>query len=124
MAHVEQMKSVSVPAAGDLGAKQFRFVVVDVAGEIDVPAAGGDADGVLIDKPRAQGRVGTMVYAGRVKVVAGATGVTAGDKVQTDAAGAAITATNLDHVLGKALTTGTVGVLVEVLLISKHILGA
>ena len=123
MATQEQVQCVSVPAAGDLGAKQWHFMVVDAAGRMDIPGgAGYDADGVLIDGPRAIDRVGSLAFAGRVKVEAGTAGVTAGDKVQTDAAGCAVAATTLDHVLGKALTTAADGALAEILLISKHVL--
>lgn len=122
MARIESVQSISLPAAGNLAAKQYTFMVVDANGRIDqVAGAGADADGVLLDKPAAIDRPAEMAYAGRVKVVAGGT-VAMGAKVQSDASGAAILAAGSDHVLGKCLVGGDVGELIEVLLISKHIL--
>lgn len=122
MAAQEQVQSITLEAGGDLSAGQFRFVVVAADGQVDlVSSAGGDADGVLQNDPSAAGRAAEVAYAGRVKVVAGGT-VAAGDKVQSDASGEAITAAMGDHVLGKCLVGGDAGELIEVLLISKHIL--
>ena len=122
MARIESVQSISLPAAGDLSAKQYTFMVVDSNGRIDqVGVAGADADGVLLDKPAAIDRPAEMAYAGRVKIVAGDT-VAMGAKVQSDATGRAILAAASDHVLGKCLVGGAVGELIEVLLVSKHIL--
>jgi len=122
MACEEQVQSISILAADDLSAKQFTFMVVDTNGEIDqVGSAGGDADGVLLNKPDAQYEVAELAYGGRVKVAAGDT-VTPGMLVQSDGSGAAIEAGSDDHVLGTCLVGGLVGELIEVLLISQHIL--
>ena len=123
MATQEQVQSISVEAAADLSAAQFTFCVIDSNGQLaQVSSAGGDADGVLQNAPAAQGRAAALAYAGKVKVVAGAT-VAAGAKVQSDASGRAIAAASGDHVLGKALTAAaSAGNLIEVLLVSKHIL--
>ena len=122
MACEEQVRSISIEAAGDLSLKQFTFMVVDTNGEIDqVGSAGADADGVLLNKPDAQYEVAEMAYAGRVKVAAGDT-VTPGMLVQSDGNGAAVEALTKKHVLGTCLKGGLVGELIEVLLISQHIL--
>lgn len=124
MAYQEQYQSISRPAAGDLSsAGIYRFGVLNTSGQVAVvSSAGGDADGVIQNDPDAAGKATTLAYAGAVKVYVGTGGVTAGDKVQADANGAAIAAASGDHVLGKAISTGTVGAIVEVLLVSKHIL--
>lgn len=120
MARQEAKLCVSIPASADLSAAQFRFVLTNSSGQIAVVAsAGGDADGVLDDKPAAAGRPGSVQIFGIAKVVLGGT-VTAGDKVQSDAAGAAITAASGDHVLGRALVGGASGALGEILLTSSH----
>lgn len=123
MARQENIQSISIEAGADLSAGQFRFVLVAADGQIDlVAAAGGDADGVLLNEPGAAGEAATMQYAGVAKVVIGVGGLTAGQKVQSDASGEAILAASLDHALGKCLVGGAAGELGEVLLGSPHIL--
>lgn len=123
MAAQEQLQSITLEAGGDLSAGQFRFVLVAADGQVDiVGAAGGDADGVLLNDPSTVGQAATMQYAGRAKVVIGVGGLTAGAKVQSDASGEAIDAAAADHVLGKALVGGAAGELGEVLLGAHGIL--
>lgn len=115
-------QAISVPASGDLSSDQYKFVVINSSGQLAVvSAAGGDADGVLADKPSAAGRAGKLVYGGKTKVLYGGS-VTAGEKLQSNASGQAITAALGDHVLGKALVDGSSGDVGEILLVSKHIL--
>jgi len=122
MATVNALHTVSIEAAGDLSAEQYTFGVVDSAGQVaQQTTAGGDADGVIMNKPEAQGDPTEFAIGGVAKVVAGAT-VAAGAKVQSDTTGRGITAATGDHVLGKALTGGDVNEVIEVLLVSKHIL--
>lgn len=112
----QKVESLSLPAAGDLSASQFRFMTVNAAGRIALPAAGADAVGVLQDKPDAIDRIGQVAMLNaslRLKVVAGGT-VTAGTKAQSDASGEAITAATGDHVLGTFLKSGVAGDLVEI----------
>lgn len=122
MASQEALRSVSLPAYATLVASQFRFVSIDSDGLVNrTGGAGLAALGVLQNKPAAAQRPAEVAYAGRVKVVAGAT-VAMGAKVQSDATGRAITAAGSDVVLGKCLIGGDVGELIEVLLVSKHII--
>ncbi len=122
MALEEAVTSITVEAGADLSSDQYKFVLVAADGQVDVvAAAGGDADGVLYNKPSAAGRDSTVAIMGVVKVLAGGT-VTQGDKVQSGADGRALTAATGDHVLGKALTTGASGEVISVLLINHHIL--
>ncbi len=122
MATQNQVQSITLPAAGDLSAKQFRFVNVNSSGQAAaVASAGGAGIGVLQNKPDAAGKAATVAHAGVVKVVAGGS-ITAGANVQSDANGEAITAASGDVVLGVALAGAADGDLVPVLLVSKHIL--
>lgn len=116
MAQQEQIQCYSVDAAADLSAKQFTFVKATTSGTVDtITTTGNDALGVLQNKPTS-GQAATVAYAGKVKVIAGAT-VTAGDLIQSDTAGKAITAATSGHfILGRARTGGVAGALIEVFL--------
>ena len=124
MAVQENFIPISLPAAGDLSsAGIYRWGVVNSSGQVAVvSSAGGDADGVIQNSPAAAGRATSLAVAGVAKTYVGTGGVTAGNKVQSDANGASILAASGDHVLGKALATGAAGAIVPVLLVSKHIL--
>lgn len=122
MATYESKLCITVEAGADLSADQFKFVQVAADEQVDVvSSAGGDAIGVLQNDPAAAGRAATVCYAGVTKVIAGAT-VAAGAKIQSDASGQAITAATGDAVLGVALKGGAANEVIEVLLVSKHIL--
>ena len=122
MSTSEAIHAISVEAGADLSAGQYLFVEIATDGQIDlVGSAGGSAIGVLYDKPSAAGRAARVVIGGVAKVEAGGT-VTAADKVQSTAAGKAITAASSDHVLGRALTSGVDGDIIRVLLTNNHIL--
>ena len=89
-------------AGEDLSAAQFKFVTLEADGQIDLADSAGErALGVLLNKPTA-GAAATVAMTGKVMVEAGAS-VTAGDQLQTDAAGDAITAAAGDVVMGYAL---------------------
>ena len=122
MALTELLGQITLEAAADYSTKQFFFVDVDSNGRaILVASAGANAIGVLMNKPDALGKAAEVAVSGVVKVEAGGT-VTAGEKVQSDAAGNATTAASADHVLGRAITSGADGEVISVLLISNHIL--
>jgi hypothetical protein len=123
MATESNVQSITLPAAADYSsASQFRFVNVNSSGQaVRVSSAGGDAIGVLQNKPDAAGKAATVATSGIVKVVAGGT-IAAGAKVQSDASGDALTAASGDAVLGVALASAVDGDVFPVLLVSKHIL--
>ncbi len=100
---VMQSRDTRTHVAGeDLSAAQFKFVTLEADGQIDLADAAGErALGVLLNKPTA-GAAATVAMTGKVMVEAGAS-VTAGDQLQTDAAGDAITAAAGDVVMGYAL---------------------
>lgn len=122
MATNEVLKTITKEAGADLSAKQFRFVDIAADNQVDaVSAAGGDAIGVLLNKPDAAGKAATIAVAGVAKVVAGAT-VDEGEYIQSDAAGEAIVALTGNFVLGRCMKAAADGELTEVLLGSHHIL--
>jgi len=100
---VMQSRDTRTHVAGeDLSAAQFKFVTLEADGQIDLADSAGErALGVLLNKPTA-GAAATVAMTGKVMVEAGAS-VTAGDQLQTDAAGDAITAASGDVVMGYAL---------------------
>jgi len=126
MALVNAKVAISLVAAADLSANQFRFVNVDANGQtIAITGIGERMVGLQEDKPgeatAAAGEVSEVSISGVVKVIAGAT-VTAGQEVKSDASGRAIDATArvaTHFVAGTALTGGAVGELISVL-ISKY----
>ena len=116
---------LSLIAGADLSALQFTFVTLNSSGQVvGVTAEGGDAIGVLLNKPTSGQAAEVHPMVGIQKVVAGAD-LTPGTKVKSDATGKAIlaTAASTDHVLGTLVgDPGASGEIVEVLLGSQHIL--
>jgi len=93
-----------VVAGADLTAAQDSFVVIDSNGAVVLnTSAGGVVDGVLIGKPDV-GEPASVALGGRCIVRCGAA-VTAGDLVQSDAQGRAITAVSATFAAGRALST-------------------
>ena len=119
MAYEQTLRTVGLPASADLSASQFCFVLVNSDGNLALPSAGGDADGVLQDKPSALGVFGEVGILGVSKLVVGAAGVTAGDLLTTDTAGKAVTAVSTNKILGRALATGAAGVIIPALIQQK-----
>lgn len=102
-----QLLRYTLEVAADYSADQFTFMDVDTNGRaVQVSSAGGRAIGVLQDNPATLGEAGLLQFGGVSKVVAGAA-VTAGDDVQSDGNGEAITALTGDIVLGVALESAT-----------------
>ncbi len=95
----EALTTLSGEASADLSASQFTFVRIDTSGEIAVAGAGEEANGILQDKPTAQGMACSYGIGGVSKVRAGAA-IGDGVKVASDATGRAVTATTGDFVLG------------------------
>ena len=119
MAYEQSLRSIGLPASADLSASQFCFMTVNSSGQLALPSAGGDADGILQDKPNAAAVEGELAVLGISKLVVGAAGVTAGDLLATDANGKAVTATTGNKILGRALATGAAGVIIPALIQQK-----
>ncbi len=90
MAYEVIVLDISLVAAADLSASQYRFVKVDANGKAALAAAGENAIGVLQDKPVA-GQTATVRLYGISKVMAGAA-IAKGAAVASDANGKAKTA--------------------------------
>jgi hypothetical protein len=119
MAYDQGLRSIGVPASADLSASQFCFMAVNASGQLALPAAGGDADGILQDKPNHTGDQAQLGILGVSKLTVGAAGVTAGDLLATDVNGKAVTAVTGNKILGRALATGVSGVIIPALLQQK-----
>ena len=119
MAYEQTLRTVGLPASADLSASQFCFVAVNADGNLALPSAGGDADGILQDKPNALGVFGEVGILGVSKLVVGEAGVTAGDLLTTDTAGKAVTAASTNKILGRALASGASGVIIPALIQQK-----
>ena len=119
MAYEQTLRTVGLPASADLSASQFCFVAVNADGNLALPSAGGDADGILQDKPNALGVFGEVGILGVSKLVVGTAGVTAGDLLTTDAAGKAVTAASTNKILGRALASGASGIIIPALIQQK-----
>lgn len=115
MATTANLTSISLVAAADFTAKQFRVVKIDSAGKAALSGASDtNSIGVLQDKVPA-GTAATVAVAGITKAVAGAT-ITAGAALTADANAAVIAATTGKQIIGHALSGGSAGDLIPVLL--------
>ena len=96
----------SFPASTNLSSHQFKLVVLNATPELALAGATAGPAFVLIDKPNAQLVNGTVILAGKTKVIAGGA-VNAGDYITPDAAGLAVVAAPAtgvnDEVCGIAL---------------------
>jgi hypothetical protein len=119
MAYEQTLRTIGAPASSDLSASQFCFVVVNANGQLALPSAGGDAEGILQDKPNGAGVYGEVGILGVSKLVVGTAGVTAGDLLATDVNGKAVTATTGNKILGRALATGAAGTVIPALIQQK-----
>lgn len=90
----------SFVAGADLSDAQFTFVKMNTTDRTVVAAGNADAAiGVLINDPES-GEAATVVTHGRVQVLCGTGGLTAGDTVGVDANGAAVTSATNDIIVG------------------------
>jgi hypothetical protein len=102
-------------AGGDLSAAQYKFVKQANTGRVSVCTVGGEnAFGVLQNDPAAIDREAQVAILGVTKVMAGGT-VAIGDLIETDASGRAVTASS-GVILGEAVTGGSVGSIISMLL--------
>jgi hypothetical protein len=100
------------------GGKQFTFVKVTGSHTCgSVSAAGGDAIGVLQNKPQRPGEASSVAISGVTLLLAGTGGLVAGNPVKSDAAGAGIVGTpGTDTILGTCIEAGAAGALAAVLI--------
>lgn len=132
MAYEETLKSITLDADSSIGVftgppgapgsaspnygQQYRFVKVTGSHTAGLSTAGGDVSvGVLQNKPQREGAAATVATHGISMVFVGTGGVTAGDEVEADANGAAVTQ-SAGTTLGVAIEDGAAGELAPVLL--------
>ncbi len=111
----ESLRCVTLEAGQDLSASQFCFVSVAGDGQVDPTGAGALTDGVLQNDPNATGTAATVAIGGISRVVCGGV-VNRGALIASDASGRAVAATTGAEIAGRALTAGTAGALIPVLL--------
>ena len=118
MATQQNIVSITLPAAGDLSADQWKFVTVNSSGQAALQTTvNGRVVGVLQNDPAAAGREAEVAVAGVVKVLVGATLIAAGDEVECTAAGLALTAAGAgSNIVGICLVGAAAGGLAEILL--------
>jgi hypothetical protein len=98
------------------GGMQFHFVDILGTHICGLAGAGGDAVGVLQNKPQHVGDASSVAIFGVSMVVAGVGGLAAGNAVSSDATGQGILTTSTNKVLGKCIEAAGVGELAAVLL--------
>lgn len=103
MAFEMTTNELSIEAAADLSADQFRAVVADSNSQAARAGAAVPIIGVLQDKPTQQGQAAHVKIGGVSKGVAGAA-VAAGAQVATDATGRFVTAVATNPPAGMALS--------------------
>ncbi len=115
---VMQSRDTRTEIAGeDLSSAQFKFVTLEADGFVDLADSAGEAVyGVCLVGAAAASAV-TVVRSGSCMIEAGAA-VTAGDQLQTNAAGEAITAASGDVVVGLAKEDGVDGQIIEMEIIT------
>lgn len=93
------------------------FVTIDASGtlpdSVELPSTGGEAVGVTM-QTITSGYRGDVQTRGRAVVLVGAGGVTANDLVAVTTAGAVVTATTGNRVVGKAMTTTAAAAYAEI----------
>lgn len=107
MAFEEILRSVTMEANADLSTAQYRFLVLDgTTGRVNLAGAGGDAYGVLQNKPKGVGHAATVARSGISKVVAGEA-IARGDAIASDATGRAVVAGTGEATCGRAVLAAT-----------------
>lgn len=102
MAYEEQLQSYSAPVHADYSASQFLCGFINSSGRFQVATAGVAVDGILQDKPNAQGIAGCIGFSGVSKARAGGV-VPAGSLLATDSTGRVVVASTGDNIIAKAM---------------------
>jgi len=105
------------PASADLSTKQFLFGSVNSSGQVALTGAAAASDGIIANKPDAQGRACALAtFPGQVaRVMLGGT-VANGALLEVDAAGKAVTQ-SAGKIVAKALSAGVANDIIPALLI-------
>ncbi len=107
-----QVGKIIIPSATDLTASIGCFAVINTAAQAALPLAGGLALYVIDDSQTSTGvfnvALEPLTPHKNIRVIAGG-GITVADKVTTNAAGKAITATSGNNILAIAEETAVTG---------------
>lgn len=115
MSSENNLCAVTLPAAADLSAQQYRCVTVNASGQAAVANATSLVVGILQNNPPS-GQAATVAYSGVSKARAGGV-IAAGARVTSDASGNVIAAATAgDAVIGVALEGAASGDYIKVLL--------
>lgn len=123
MAYEQPVHNItSMKAAADLSAAsaQFRAVKVTADQTVNLSGAGEFSVGILQSLPE-QNEAAEIMGLGLSKAVIGANGVSAGDRLQSDANGGLVVASSGGYVLAVALEDAAATVLGSVLLIPSAV---
>lgn len=108
---------VSLPAASDLSARQYKAVVLTADG-LEVVSTDGPITGFLQDKPSAAGRPGRVRISGVAFARAGAA-IAQGDFLEIDADGDVVTTGGVGSTVAQALEAASdVGAIIPVLIMT------
>jgi len=117
MASSQPGNIISKKAKVAMTATDYRFVIAAINDECDVCGANGKAIGIRENSP-AIGGMAKIIESGTAKLTL-AGGITIGDMIKSDAAGACVLAdTDKDQVRAEAMETGVAGDVIEVKLVA------
>lgn len=100
MAWEQIHNATSIPASADLSSYQYHFVKLDTNGQLALASDGGNAIGVLQDKPNAAAQPGSVCGPGDITRVVYGDAVAKGAQVASDTNGHCVTAVSGDQILG------------------------
>lgn len=115
----EGVQTITLPAYADYSDYQYSLVSIDSSGYAKLTGDGAQADGVLLNKPAAQGRAAEVAISGVVPVLLGGTATTGG-LASSGSSGAANDAATGDDVVGVFVDGGSSGSIVSLLLKVQH----
>lgn len=123
MALERNLVEISKPAAADLSALQYRAVLINSAGAVNIATGTASAIiGVLQNKPDVAGAAARVAIYGVTKMIASAS-ITAGAWVTSNGEGMAVTAgtgDNVSQAIGRALQTAQASLNVIEVLLAPH----
>lgn len=122
MSTTQAVTTITVPANADLSTKQFYCGTINGNGRIALTGAGLRADGLIQNKPAAQGEPTELAVAGLAKGYANGA-INPGAEVAADAGGALVAAAGGNYVVGVYLGTAAAaaGQFISVLIQPKKI---
>lgn len=99
MSTTQAVTTITVPANADLSTKQFYAGQINGAGLVVLAGAGARVDGLIQNKPSAQGQPTELATAGLSKGIAGGA-INPGAEVASDANGKIVAAAATNYIIG------------------------